>query len=92
MPTPLTITLCLTLALAITAGAFYWGYKIGIICKVADDVQIRINLAVKQIEAQDEVIEQLNYQLDNNNRERTADRPVKTGWDPGDPLSSHERR
>jgi len=92
MPTPLTITLCLTLTLAITAGAFYWGKFIGTTLKTSSDNQTRIDLAVKQIEEMSEHIEQLNYQLDNNNRERTADRPVKTGWDPGDPLNSHERR
>ena len=92
MPTSLTITICITLTLAITAGAFYWGKYIGITLKTSADNQTRINLATKQIEEMAEAIEQLNYQLDNDKREKVGYQSQKQGWDPADPLSSAERR
>jgi len=91
MPTPLTISICLALTLAITAGAFYWGKFIGITLKTSTDNQTRINLATKQIEEMAEAIEQLNYQLDNDKREKVGYQPQKQGWDPSNPLSSERR-
>jgi len=91
MSIPLIISICLTLTLVITAGAFYWGLKIGEIIKISGDNQTRIDLAIKQIDGMEEVIEQLNYQLDSNSRERTTDRPSRTGWDPSNPLSAERR-
>ncbi len=90
--TALIVFICLALGLAIMAGAFYFGYKVGIINKTADDNAIFLAQADKQVKEMSEAITQLEYQLEQEQgrvREKVA--PISTGWNPGDPLSAGRR-
>lgn len=90
--TALIVFICLTLGLAIMAGAFYFGYKVGIINKTSDDNAIFLAQADKQVKEMSEAITQLEYQLEQEQgrgREKVA--PINSSWNPSNPLNSMER-
>lgn len=91
--TALITFISILLGLGTSAGSFYWGYRVGIINKTADDNKVFLQNALDQIKQMDEVITQLEYQLEQQQREkRNTVVHIQRGWDPADPLNSAGRR
>lgn len=90
--TALIIFICLTLGLAIMAGSFYWGYKVGIIKKNSDDDKVYLQNAMDHIKALEETIMQLEFDREELRRDlkrELVQRP--SSWNPADPLNSMDR-
>ncbi|WP_199614662.1 hypothetical protein [Paenibacillus alkalitolerans] len=79
----LTLFICLTLTLAIAAGAFYWGWKVAFTYRDAQDTAKTLEEAKKYIDQQDEIIQQLQHQnnIMSHEAELSRQKPPPSAWD-----------
>lgn len=93
--TALLIFICLTLGLAIMAGSFYFGYKIGMIKKISDDNKIYLENASDEIKRLESIIETLSFEkeqiLTDLKRGQTTQPAQPNGWNPFNPLDDTPR-
>lgn len=86
--------LCVLSALAIAAGAFYWGRHIASVELTHKRLEEDYNKAIEHIQTVEEALEEVSRENEYMHKEMTSQGSKVSAprkWNPADPLNSSER-